>query len=279
MHRRTFLAASAAAAAWALPQPYVQAGPLTGKIKKCLKWNMVKDRSLSLTDSFRKLRECGYDGIEPNARDVEDPQTWKQASDETGLVIDCVVHPTTEKIEGALDLCAELGGDSILVVCRYDQKKPYWESYRQTQDAIKAAADHAEQRRVKILVENVWATFLISPLDMQRYIDEIDHPFVGVHFDIGNVMRWGIPEHWIQVLGHRIQKLDLKEYDLQKAYREGMVEGFRTPIGEGTINWQRVREELKTLGFEGWCAAEVPGGDWDELKDIADRMDRVLGLV
>jgi L-ribulose-5-phosphate 3-epimerase len=280
MQRRTFLAASAsAAAALLLPPSASYAGPLQGKVRKCLKWNMVKDRSLPLADAFSRLRECGYDGLEPSVSDVDDAAAWKKASDDSGLVIDCVVHPTTNGIEAALDLCRELGGDSILVVCGYDPNRPYWDSYRETQDAIKSAADHAEKQNVKILIENVWATFLISPLDMQRYVDEIDHPFVGVHFDIGNVMRWGLPEHWIQVLGPRIRKLDLKEYDLKVAYSEGMIAAFNKPVGEGTINWEAVRNELANMDYQGWCAAEVSGGDWDYLKDVADRMDNVLGLT
>ena len=77
-------------------------------------------------------------------------------------------------------------------------------------DRLKAAAPHAEKQRIKLLVENVWATFLISPFDMARFVDEIGSPWVQVHFDLGNMMRWGISEHWAQILGKRIQKLDIE---------------------------------------------------------------------
>ncbi len=280
MDRRTFLNTSALAAAALMTQTRnTTAGPLQGKIRKSLKWNMVGDRSLPLADAFHKLRECGYEGIEPNLSEVEDPEAWLQASRKSGLVIDAIVGPQIDNIEAAIDLSKELGGDSILVVCRYDQKRPFWDSYRTTQDAIRAAAPHAERQQIKILVENVWATFLISPLDMHRYIDEINHPWVGVHYDVGNVMRWGVAEHWVQVLGPQIQKLDIKEYDLNKAMKEGMARGFQTPIGEGSINWAGVREELTQLGYSGWAAAEVQSGDWDYLADVSRRMDQVLGLT
>ena len=99
-----------------------------------------------------------------------------------------------------------------------------------------------------------------------------------VHFDIGNMMRWGVAEHWAEVLGKRSVKLDVKEYDLERAMTEGMRKGFDTPLGEGSINWPAVRAELKKIDFQGWAAAEVKAGEWEYLADVARRMDQVLDL-
>jgi sugar phosphate isomerase/epimerase len=57
---------------------------------------------------------------------------------------------------------------------------------------MKAAALHAEKQGIKVLIENVWNTFLISAYDMARFIDEVGSPWVQVHFDIGNMVRWGV---------------------------------------------------------------------------------------
>jgi hexulose-6-phosphate isomerase len=92
-------------------------------------------------------------------------------------------------------------------------------------------------------------------------------------------MRWGVAEHWVEVLGKRIGKLDIKEYSLDVAMKQGMAKGFDTPLGEGSINWAGVRKELEKLSFTGWAAAEMKGGDWAYLTDVAKRMDRVLGLA
>jgi len=51
---------------------------------------------------------------------------------------------------------------------------------------------------------------------------------------------------------------------------------FDVPFGEGSINWPAVRAELVKINFTGWAAAEVKGGDWACLADVARRMDRVL---
>lgn len=254
-------------------------GQFTGKIRKSLKWNMVTGaKTLPLIEAFKKLRECGYEGVEPSLSHVKDADAWISASKESGLIIDGTVGARTEGLEEGIDLTKKLGADSMLVVARYDQKQPLTDNWNRCRDQLKAAAPHAEKQRIKLLVENVWATFLISPFDMVRFIDEIGSPWVQVHFDIGNMMRWGVAEHWAQVLGNRSQKLDVKEYDLKKAMNEGMSKGFDVPLGEGSINWPAVRSELAKINFTGWAAAEVKGGDWPYLTDVARRMDRVLDL-
>lgn len=280
MKRRTFLRDAAAATASSLiaAEPTALAAPAR-KIRKSLKWGMVKEETGSLAERFGKLKRCGFAGVEPNVSQVKDAAEWLAASKETGLAIDCIVSAGTEGIEKAVDLCKHLGGDSILLVARMDKKKAFWDNWKETQAAIKAAAPHAEQQHIKLLVENVWASFLVSPLDMQRYIDEIAHPWVGVHYDVGNIMRWGVAEHGIEVLGKRIGKLDIKEYSLDKAMKEGMAKGFDVPIGTGSINWPGVRAELAKIEYTGWAAAEVKGGEWGYLAEVAQRMDNVLGLA
>lgn len=281
MNRRSFLHNTG----WALgatmlgATPTARAGQFTGKIRKSLKFGMVTEaKNLSLEETFMKLRECGYEGVEPGLAQVKDPAAWIAASNKTGLIIDGTVGARTEALAEGIDVTKALGADSMLVVARYDQKKPLMENWTYCRDQLQAAAPHAEKQRIKLLVENVWATFLISPFDMARFIDEIGSPWVQVHFDIGNMMRWGVAEHWAQVLGKRSQKLDVKEYDIKKAMNEGMAKGFDVPLGEGSINWPAVRAELAKIEFTGWAAAEVKGGDWAYLTDVARRMDRALDL-
>lgn len=281
MHRRSFLQhAGLALGAAVLSRPTtLQAGQFTGKIRKSLKWGMVTGaKGLPLVDAFHQLRACGFAGVEPSLAHVKQPEEWIAASRASGLVIDGTVGARTENLEPGIDLTQQLGADSMLVVARYDQKQGLVANWNRCRDQLKAAAPHAAQKRIKLLVENVWATFLVSPFDLARFIDEIGSPWVQVHFDVGNMMRWGVAEHWAQVLGSRMQKLDVKEYDLNKAMKEGMQKGFDVPMGAGSINWPAVRTELARINFTGWAAAEVPGGDWARLTEISRQMDRVLDL-
>jgi len=81
------------------------------------------------------------------------------------------------------------------------------------------------------------------------------------HMDVGNVLRNGWPQHWIETLGAQyVFKLDVK-------------------ISDGDAGWERVVASRDAVGYDGWAAAEVSGGDAERLADIAARMNRVLGMA
>jgi L-ribulose-5-phosphate 3-epimerase len=83
-----------------------------------------------------------------------------------GIPIHGVSNGGHPDLEAAIDDAATYGVTTVLHVARADSEAPYMENYRQTQELIRAAIPRAEKKRIKILVENVWATFLIEPLTM-----------------------------------------------------------------------------------------------------------------
>lgn len=257
------------------------AGQFTGKIKKAIKFHMATGEA-PVEDKFRMIRDLGFDGVETRVqlgnqhRDLI--RSYAQAREAVDLPIHGVIHSSNPDLIGAIDQAKYLGANSVLHVVRYDRNIPYLENYEQTKTIIQQAIDHAEKQQVMILCENVWASYLIEPMGMARFVDSFDSPMVGIYFDVGNVVRWGWPQHWLEVIGHRAKKLDIKEYDLNVAMNEGMRSGFACPLGEGSIEWDKVRAELAKLNYEGWATAEVKGGDRERLATIAAEMDRVLDL-
>ena len=282
MRRRDFI--PMVTAGWAalngLAAP-AQAGVFSGKIRKSLKWGMVQQaQQLTLLEAFQKLRECGFEGVEPSLSQVAEEQVaeWIAASRQSGLVIDGTVGGRLGNLEAGIELTRRLGGDSMLVVVGYDQQRPLPIQWTEARQRLQAAAPQAEKQGIMLLVENVWASFLISPFDMARFIDEVDSPWVQVQLDLGNMLRWGVAEDWVDVIGPRAKKLDIKEFSLPKAMNEGLRLGFDVPLGEGSIEWSAVREALLKIEYRGWAAAEVRGGDWAYLTDLARRMDHVLDI-
>jgi hexulose-6-phosphate isomerase len=74
-------------------------------------------------------------------------------------------------------------------------------------------------------------------------------------------------------------KFDFKAYSAAKAKAEqNEGRGFNVPIGEGDEDWPEVLKALAEVGYDGWATAEVAGGGESELRDIAGRMNRCLGL-
>ena len=49
-------------------------------------------------------------------------------------------------------------------------------------------------------------------------------------------------------------------------------------LGEGDCDWPAVTAALDDIGYSGWATAEMAGGGPKRLKDIAERMDRLLSL-
>lgn len=234
---------------------------------------------LSVVDKLKLLKDLGFDGVEPKTADAKaNLKELVKASQSTGIEVHGVVNSSSPNLTEAIDVAKELGATSVLTVVPTDPNGSYLENYRERQTIIRNAIPHAEKNNIRILIENVWASFLIEPLSMLRFVEELDSSRVGVYFDVGNNIRWGYAEHWIEVLGSRIGKLDIKEYDRRLQNDEGLRAGFNTEIGDGSIDWKRVRDELERIHYSGWATAEVRGGDRARLADIAARMNRVLDL-
>lgn len=249
------------------------------RMKKAIKYAMIGD-PLPVVDKLKLLKDLGFDGVEPTMGDKVDPNELREASEKIGLPIHGVVLGSVNGIEAAVDRATLYGASSVLLVAgKVDEKTPYAKNYQDTQAIIRKALPYAAEKKIYLLVENVWNNFLISPLEMARYIDELGSEWAGAYFDAGNVARYGWPEHWVPVLGKRIHKIDVKGYSRTKRDNEGTWKGFDVPLGDGgdEIDWESVRRELAAIGYTGWVTAEVSGGNRDFLADLAKRMDRILG--
>jgi L-ribulose-5-phosphate 3-epimerase len=292
--RRTFLQTTGVAAAAALTGgSTLRAADPPLKLRKAVKYSMVGGNA-PLAEKFKMLKEIGFEGIDMDR--AADHDEVRRAQDSSGLVVHGVVdyvhwkmplsdpNPAVraEGVEGlktALRDCKVYGGDTVLLVPAVVNKQvSYAEAYERSQAEIRKALPLAEELNIRILFENVWNNFLLSPLETARYIDEFESPFVGSYFDVGNIIRYGWPEHWIQILGKRIGKLDIKEYSRKIADDEGVRKGFRAEIGDGEdgCDWPAVLKALKAIGYSGWATAEVRGGDRERLAEVSQRMDRIF---
>ena len=296
--RRHFLGATGAvlASPWLAPFStglFAGEAPPERKIQKAVKIGMVKEGD-SLLEKFQLLVELGFDGVEldsPNGLALEEVLAAKR---ETGLEIPGVVdsvhwgkplsHPDAavrkagrEGLETALRDAKAYGASTVLLVPAVVTKEiSYADAYRRSQDEIRKVVPLAEELDVKIAFENVWNQFLLSPIEAARYVDEFESDHIGWYFDVGNIVNYGWPEQWIEILGKRIFKLDIKEYSRKRRNDEGLWKGFGVKLGEGDCDWPAVMKALDTIGYEGWGTAEVSGGDRERLADIAARMDRIF---
>jgi L-ribulose-5-phosphate 3-epimerase len=293
--RRRFLQWTGAAALASATARHARASDKSPdrRFKKAVKLSMVKEGD-SLHDKFQLLRDLGFDGVDIDGPADHDGDALVAARDKTGLVIHGVVcgalwrkrlsdpDPAVraagrEVLERALRTAQQVGATTVLVIpAVVTRDVPYADAYKRSQAQLRRMLPVAAELGVVMAVENVWNHFLLSPLEMARFVDEIDSPFLRVYFDCGNCVYDGWPDHWIRILGPRIAKLDIKEYSRAKCKNEGMWKGFDVPLGEGDVGWPAVLKALRDVGYAGWGTAEIPGGDRKRLADIAARMDRVF---
>ena len=298
--RRTFLKQSALAGATLpflsydlnTPSNQISEQPL---IKKSLKFGMIKE-DLSILEKFKLVKELGFDGVELNSPNDLDKEEIIDARDQTGLVIPGVVNSVhwksplsdpdpavrakcVESMKTAFKDCKAYGGTTVLLVPAMVKKGiNYADAYKRSQEEIRKLLPIAEETGIKIAIENVWNNFLLSPMEAARYIDEFENPMIGWYFDVGNVVRYAWPEHWIRILNKRIIKIDIKEYSRKKQTEEGIWEGFKVKLGDGDCDWAAVNKALKEVEYQGWGSAEVAGGDRQRLKEISERMDLIYNL-
>ena len=300
MNRRQFLQTTGSALALSALAPTSFAAEATASeektppkrnLKKAIMWATVGVNG-SVLEKMQMIKAAGFEGVEMMSEMKQDEVL--RARDETGLVIPSVcgsVHwakPLSDPdpkvreqgLEGlrrCLRDAKRYGATSVLLVpAVVNQKVSYPDAYKRSQEEIHKAIPLAEELQVVIAIENVWNQFLLSPLEAARYVDEFNSPWVGWHFDVGNVINTGWPEQWIRILGKRIQKLHIKEFSRSKRDKEGLWKGFSVAFLEGDNNWPAVMNALDEIGYQGWGIAEQPGGDSPEgLKDLSERMTRI----
>lgn len=156
-------------------------------------------------------------------------------------------------VKKMIDVCLALGGDTVLVVPGLVTPTDGYEvCYDRSLAAFKELAPYAEEKNIAIGIENVWNKFLLSPLETRDFIDKIASSHVGMYFDAGNVLQFGFPDHWVRILGDRIKKVHVKDFNTSI----GNITGF-TSLLNGNLNWKTLVASLHEVGYEGPLTCEL----------------------
>ena len=156
-----------------------------------------------------------------------------------------------DAVRKMMDAACILGGDTVQVMTgMLTEDMGYQEGYDLAQQRIAQLADHNPQ--VKIGIENVWNNMLYSPLELNRFVDEMGRKNVGVYFDIANARRFGYPQQWIREMKHRIVKYHLKDYRMSV----DNINGF-TNMLDGDVNYPEVVKAIRETGYDGDLIVEL----------------------
>lgn len=250
----------------------------------------------TVLEKFQAIKLAGFAGVETMSHMNQDEVL--KALQETGLKAASVCCATHWKKESSLSSpdpesrakgleglkqsirdAKHYGASSVLLVPgTVNDEVTYEECWQRSIAEIRKALPECEQTGVKIAIENVWNNFIMKPEQAKQYLDEINSPMVGWHFDIGNMIRYCPAEEWINVLGKRILKLHIKEYG-NKPDANGKAPGFNVKLMEGDNHWPEIMAALDKCGYTGWAITEQPSAqtkDAELLKDFSERLDKIL---
>jgi L-ribulose-5-phosphate 3-epimerase len=287
--RRGFLETAAAVSALTAVRPGNAAAG--GQPKKAVLLSMLP-KELPYRDRFQLARDVGFAGIEiGTVTDAAEAQKIKEASDATGLIIHSVMnsdhwkYPLTSGDSEVVDRSvagmetslrnAKLWGAGVvlLVPAVLNPETSYVDAWIRSQKVIRERIlPLATELQVVVGIEEVWNKFLLSPLEMARYVDEFSSPWVKAYVDVGNMIFYGYPQDWIRTLGPRVARIHLKDFKLDR--EEGRFSWEN--LGEGDVDWVAVRKALSDIGYDAWMTTEIEGGDAAYLKDVVARVDRFL---
>jgi hexulose-6-phosphate isomerase len=296
LSRREFLVASSVASASTTP-------PLFKKGITALNF----PQAMPLSERFLSAKNAGFDGVEiPVGGELtltstpDDVKRVAESARKAGVTVVSlwVAAPLSQtplnhadpavRAKGveAIQKCLEFArilncGALLLVPGRLGTGARFQFGYEDTWNRVsaelrKVIAD-AQRARVILTPENVWNRFLVSPLEMRSFVDQFRSPWLGVHFDIGNVMQFGYPQDWILTLGQRIKRVHAKDYKLSTRAEQGRF----VDLLEGDVDWKEVMAALKKVGYSGFISPEYSydSNDAAQLRRLSEKLDRILAMA
>lgn len=278
-------------------------------------WAFPYPQRMDLRECMELAKRAGFDGIELNYdldNDLSPQASAKELSairnmaDDIGIEISGLCsflfwpYPLTSndaakrargiELAGLMaDAAHHMGVQNLLVVpgavhipWRDDHEPvPNDVCERRAKNAIGKLVKRAEQSGVSLNMENIFFNgFLMTPMEMNAFVDSFGSDAIRVHYDTGNISIFQYAEHWIPILGDRIQNVHFKEFT--KHGTDYSLETFR-PLLDGTTNWPAVMQELATIDYTGYVTFEYfhPYAHYPEalIYQTSDSLDRMLGRL
>lgn len=270
----------------ASPSTSVGTPPLT--IKKGV-WFGMLPANLSYADRYKMARDVGFEVVQaPTEPDERKAEEVKKAADAVNMRIDsvmnmdhwkyplsssdpAVVEKSLAGMRTSLRNAKVWGSDVVLLVpAVVNAETSYHDAWTRSQKQIRTLIPLAEELKVVIAIEEVWNKFLLSPLEMAKYIEEFQSPWIKAWFDVGNVLLYGYPQDWIHTLGKTIVKVHVKDFKRKE-------DGYAwVNLGDGDVDWPAVRQAFADVGYAGSATTELERGDEAYLRDVSRRFDRLV---
>jgi hexulose-6-phosphate isomerase len=192
-----------------------------------------------------------------------------------------------ETVRKACKVASYMGAKVIAVVLTtvVPIQVKYEKIWETSKKSLLEISKTATDTGIYIGVENIWNNFLYSPLEFKRFINEINSEYVKAYFDVGNCVLYGSPQQWIEVLGHDIVCVHVKDFNTELDYirlnRDFKAVTYPSrPLLQGNIDWKAILAALKKVGYDYFLNVEVPPYPNNPTKSALDNkaaLDIILG--
>ncbi len=264
-------------------------------------------KTMGIEEGLKLLKRAGYEGIElwlgdrpwfqMNTTDAQLRELYARIQD-AGLEVSDVANSLDwdenvsardpakrmaafRHIERQIEAASVFHCDAILIVAGIvTEEIPYNEVYNRCVESLKKLGETAARAKVRIGVENCNSEqrFLLSPREFNAFLNDVNHPWVGLHLDVGNIHDTGFAEQWIEILGHKITRVHLK--DVHKHRGRCGEQSVYTNIFLGDNNWRAIRDAFDRVNYDGWLIAEMEAryrfAPDQQIFDCSAAMARVI---
>ncbi|GAB6854800.1 sugar phosphate isomerase/epimerase family protein [Asaia astilbis] len=130
---------------------------------------------------------------------------------------------------------------------------------------IRELARHAQEVGIGLSMEMYEDTYLGSAESAVRFVQDVDHPAVGINPDLGNLVRLHRPvEHWATMMAQVApfaRYWHAKNYYRTEDATTGMVVTAPAPLEFGVISYRAAIKMALAHGFKSAFLVEHYGGD------------------
>ena len=247
----------------------------------------------SVAERYANAAALGFTCVEPGTlQSDEERHLHRECAQRSGVAVRSIMNmahwqcplsdpdpavrrQSVEGIAASIETAVVLGADTVLVVpAVVNAEVTYEQAWDRSMTAIQEILPMAEDKGVTLAVENVWNKFLLSPVEFAAYVDSFASERLAAYFDVGNIVAYGIPQHWIRTLGERLVKVHIKGFD---AGRHAWVQ-----LLEGSIDWAAVMAALHDVGYTDVVTAELRGPGDDQMagmRQISSDMDAIFAMA
>lgn len=131
--------------------------------------------------------------------------------------------------------------------------------------AVKAVANYCKKNGQSFLFETGQET----PVTLLRVIEDSGCDNLGINYDTANLILYGKanPVDGLDVVGKYVMDVHAKDGDYPT---DGKRLGKERKIGEGKVDFPKIVEKLKALGYDGTLTIEREISGEQQIKDILE---------